>query len=303
MRRAFAASLVLFVSSCAIAQEPPPAPVPERLAVERVIPAPRAEVWNAITTREGIGSWLATAGRIELRPGGAYEIFFDPAARYGRRGSETCRVLSYVDGQMLSVSWNAPPQFEGLRGLKTFVVFQLEDGHTDGRPDGSTLVRITHDGFRSEAGWHDIRAYFATAWPNVLTALQRWFETSEDARPAPRLGDRPAWRPYIYFIRPAREGFFDGTTEEENVALHGHVRHIQSLLDTGRLVLAGPSEDPAGVPRAAGTIPMSIEAPGIVVFLAADDEEARGLMEADPAVAAGVFKAQVNRFKLSFMRQ
>ena len=49
-------------------------------------------------------------------------------------------------------------------------------------------------------------------------------------------------------------------------------------------------------------IPLEIPAPGIVVFRAHNDQEAKAIMEADPAVAAGVFKARVNPFNYAFAR-
>ena len=66
-------------------------------------------------------------------------------------------------------------------------------------------------------------------------------------------------------------------------------------------MLAGPSFEPTQYPEGSG-LALDMPAPGIVVFEAEGDEEARRIMEGDPAVKAGVFKAQVNAFKLSFVR-
>jgi uncharacterized protein len=54
------------------------------------------------------------------------------------------------------------------------------------------------------------------------------------------------------------------------------------------LILAGPFLDG--------------QAPGIIIFEAADEAEARATMEADPAVAAGVFTAELHPFRASLLR-
>lgn len=82
--------------------------------------------------------------------------------------------------------------------------------------------------------------------------------------------------------------------------MEGHVAYIKSLLSQGRLVLAGPSFEPTQYPENA--LALEQMPPGIVIFEAESDEEARRIMEGDPAVKAGVFKAQVNPFTLSFSR-
>ncbi len=69
-----------------------------------VVTAPRTAVWKAWTTPAGLTSFLAPAAHVELRPGGPFEIFFVPDAPQGARGSEGCRILSYLPEQMLAFS-------------------------------------------------------------------------------------------------------------------------------------------------------------------------------------------------------
>ena len=45
-----------------------------------------------------------------------------------------------------------------------------------------------------------------------------------------------------------------------------------------------------------------LPAAGIAVFEAESDERARQIMEHDPAVKAGLFKARVSPFSLAFLR-
>ena len=58
------------------------------------IPAEMDAVWEAWTTEEGVKSFFAPECRIELHPGGAYEMYFDLDAESGLRGGEGCRILA-----------------------------------------------------------------------------------------------------------------------------------------------------------------------------------------------------------------
>ncbi len=111
----------------------------------------------------------------------------------------------------------------------------------------------------------------------------------------------PHW---VYFVRPARAGFFDKPTPEETRVVGEHAQYIRRMLEEGRLVVAGPAFDPAYYPDGSGPgAPLEMPTPGIVIFRARDLTEAKRIMESDPAVRAGVFMARLNEFKLSFIRK
>ncbi|HSP76957.1 MAG TPA: SRPBCC domain-containing protein, partial [Myxococcaceae bacterium] len=261
------------------------------------VKAARAEVWRAFTTTEGARTFLAPDARIELRLGGAYELYFAPEAPVGSRGCDGCRVLSWVPEEMVSFTWSAPPSLPETRWQRTFVVVRLDDAG-----EGRTRVRLTHGGWKEGAEWEKTYAYFDKAWDFVLGNLKKGLESGKvipAAATAPALAAR---KHYVYFIRPARAGFFKEPTEGERTALSEHVRYIKQLLAEGRLVMAGPAFDPPQYPEG-NALALELPTPGLVVFEAEDDEEARRILEADPAVKAGVFKGRVNPFKLSFWRE
>ena len=48
---------------------------------------------------------------MDLRIGGPFELYFGgPDVPHDQRGSNGCQVLTYVPGEMLSFTWNAPPK-------------------------------------------------------------------------------------------------------------------------------------------------------------------------------------------------
>ena len=100
--------------------------IPTPLEFEEIIPAPIDVVWQAWTTVEGVRSFFAPQCTIDLRPGGAYEMYFDLDALAGLRGSEGCVVLAIEEPYMLSFTWNAPPELPRIRDHHTHVTLYLE---------------------------------------------------------------------------------------------------------------------------------------------------------------------------------
>jgi uncharacterized protein YndB with AHSA1/START domain len=133
------------------------------LVVERVVDTDPTTAWADWASTEGVTAWWhVPATRIDLRVGGEFEILFDTDAPEGTRGSEGCRYLSYVPGEMISFTWNAPPSLP-LRSQHTWVVITFTP-----TPDGRTLVRLVHTGFLEGPDWDDYMAYFGNAWDHVL---------------------------------------------------------------------------------------------------------------------------------------
>lgn len=93
---------------------------------------------------------------------------------------------------------------------------------------------------------------------------------------------------YLTILRPARAGMLTGgPTDDEARAVARHFDYLRGLCEQGVVLLAGRTQttDP-------GTI-------GLVVFQSIDDESARRLAAADPAVAAGVMTADVRPFGIA----
>jgi len=90
---------------------------------------------------------------------------------------------------------------------------------------------------------------------------------------------------WLYLLHPPRTTFADDMTDVEADAMS---RHYVRLRDDSRVVLAGPVTD--------------CTAPGIVVFEAEDETEARDFMDGDPAVREGVVTATLHPFRLSLLK-
>lgn len=89
---------------------------------------------------------------------------------------------------------------------------------------------------------------------------------------------------YILKYSPPRETFVTDATAEENEVVERHFEYLKELLAKGSLVLAGRTDDAEY---------------GIAVFKTENEAEARKIVEADPAVIAGVFKGELKLFRLA----
>ena len=146
---------------------------PARAIVKSVEVAGTLEaVWEAWTTSDGARTFFSSHVDIELRPGGRYEVLFRLTGPEGERGSEDCTVLSYLPKSMLTIEWNAPPDFGELRHLRTIVVMELESVTPD-----RTRVRLTHHGWGEGERWQDLYVYFDRAWSFVLSNLKKRFDS------------------------------------------------------------------------------------------------------------------------------
>lgn len=135
---------------------------------KREVKASVNEVWQKWTTHEGLKTFLGVDNKIELTPGGPFEIYFLMDNPPGLRGGEGNKVLSFLPQQMLSFTWNAPPTIPEVRDHehKTWVVVTLKvvDEQT-------TKVTLDHLGWLDGEKWDETYIYFDRAWDIVLDSL------------------------------------------------------------------------------------------------------------------------------------
>jgi uncharacterized protein YndB with AHSA1/START domain len=152
-----------------------------RLDKEITVAATLEEVWHSWTTEEGIASLLSSDSEIELEPGGAYEIYMGMKEpdESGLRGSEGCKLLSFIPKEMISFEWSFPPAVMSLRKAraKTWVVLRFDE------VEGGVRVRFSQLGWRAGEDWDAGYAYFDRAWSWVLGNLKQTLEKRAD-RPA-----------------------------------------------------------------------------------------------------------------------
>jgi uncharacterized protein YciI len=93
---------------------------------------------------------------------------------------------------------------------------------------------------------------------------------------------------YLYRIQPVRpEMLSEGSTPEEDDLVSQHFAYLQDLTVRGVVLLAGR------------TLTTDSGSFGIIVFQAEDDQAARAIMHADPAVRGRIFRAELFPFRIA----
>jgi uncharacterized protein YciI len=93
---------------------------------------------------------------------------------------------------------------------------------------------------------------------------------------------------FLYRVQPTRpEMLTMGSTPAEDAAITEHYHYLVRLADTGVMHLFG---------RTLNTDSSSF---GLCIFEAADEPEARAIMEDDPAVRAGVMRAELFPYRIA----
>jgi uncharacterized protein YndB with AHSA1/START domain len=137
---------------------------PEKvLVLELTIPAPRAAVWQAFATSEGLSTWLTPGAVVDLRPGGEWTAHFPG----GSTGGGT--ILSYVPEEEIVLSARAPDRFPTVRAERTRAQFHFE------ARGQSTIVRLTQTGWKNGPEWDQAYEYLAVGNAQLLATLHRRF--------------------------------------------------------------------------------------------------------------------------------
>lgn len=138
------------------------------------IPGTPEQAFDDWASEEGLKRWWIRSGlNVDLRVGGPFELYFNQHEPEGTRGSEGCQYLSYVPGEMISFTWNAPPHLP-LRSSHTWVVITFRGTHR-----GTTKVRLVHTGFLEGPDWDDYIDYFENAWGIVLHRQERLHDAKD----------------------------------------------------------------------------------------------------------------------------
>jgi len=150
-------------------REPPAGPTGYVLK-SVVVDAPAEAVYEAFTDVEQVRTFFAPDAKIELREGGAYEMYFIPDAPQGSRGGEGCTIVELEPPSAIAFTWNFPPEMPTLRDAHTLVTIRVSSFE-----EGRARVDLKQEGFRSGADWDEGREYFERSWGVVLDRLQKRF--------------------------------------------------------------------------------------------------------------------------------
>lgn len=93
---------------------------------------------------------------------------------------------------------------------------------------------------------------------------------------------------YLIMYRPPRPTFATDASPSEAEAVSRHFAYLKQKLEESTLLMAGRRDDAEF---------------GIAIIECADESAAQEIVKNDPVVAAGVFSARVDLFRLALWRE
>jgi uncharacterized protein YndB with AHSA1/START domain len=132
-----------------------------------------ADVWNAVTTSEGLMSFMAPVVHMELKTGGVFDSNYRVGAKLGDSGTIHNVVLNYVPMEMFSIKVGLTEQFpKRPRDASTlFAVLTFSDA-------GANQVLVTESmlGWSDGDDWDQVYKLFDRGNAYTLAQLARRFE-------------------------------------------------------------------------------------------------------------------------------
>jgi len=137
----------------------------KKIIITKEVDLPMERAYGLWSTSEGTQELFQTQTKIELTPFGKYEIYFIIDGKAGERGSETSKVLSYIPNEMISFTWNAPPNHPYVRNhpYQTQVIVRFYK-----LSETKTKVELYHHAWPEGEPWDAAFNYFTKAWEHVM---------------------------------------------------------------------------------------------------------------------------------------
>ena len=137
----------------------------KRLDFEVEIPATPNDVWIALSTTEGLKTWLAPETRVDLRKGGDWVVLFNGASAGGGT------IIDFVQGKSITLAAMAPETFPTVRKERTTALFEIVSSK-DGK---SSIVHLRQTGWKTGEEWDKAFDYLATGNSQLLNQLRQRF--------------------------------------------------------------------------------------------------------------------------------
>lgn len=176
MRNKIAFSLVLLLTHAPAQEQPDPqlssAAPAQPLVHSAVVDAPLAEVWKAMTTKEGITSWMVPVGEIDLRVGGKMRTSYTQGSDLKGPDVIENTIISFDPMRMFSIKIaRAPERFpfkKAMQHVWTVIYF-------DPVEENKTRVTCRMLGFDGEEESVKMRLYFLQGNQQTLDGLAKHF--------------------------------------------------------------------------------------------------------------------------------
>ena len=135
----------------------------KRLDFEVEVNASPKEIWSALTTSEGLKTWLAPEVKVELKKGGDWVVVFNGASAGGGT------ITDFIPGKSLTIAAMAPESFPTVRRERTTAVFEVKPTSNP----KTSIVRLTQTGWKTGEEWDKAFNYLAKGNAELLDQLRQ----------------------------------------------------------------------------------------------------------------------------------
>jgi uncharacterized protein YndB with AHSA1/START domain len=106
------------------------------LSFTKLLNAPIATVWHAITNREAMKQWYFDLSAFS--PEAGFEFTFNGQGKHGELYEYICKITKVVAEKLLRYSW----RYKGFEGISFVTLELVAEGNT-------TRLKLTHEGLES----------------------------------------------------------------------------------------------------------------------------------------------------------
>lgn len=141
-----------------------------------VIDAPRAKVWAAYTTKEGLESWGVAHASVDLKLGGLMRTHYDPKGKLGDAKTIENEIIAFDPERMIALRvQRAPEGFPFPKAVKSiWHVVYFEDAG-----EGRTRITCKGLGYGSDAESVKMRGFFEKGNEHTLAELKAHFAKAD----------------------------------------------------------------------------------------------------------------------------
>ena len=136
---------------------------------------PPSQLFSYFVEVSLLQSWLTPVAEVEPKPGGKYELYWEPGDR-DNNSTIGCHITAIAQDQLLSFQWRSPKQFQafanGANPLTHVTVAFIAER-------SGTRLHLVHTGWRSSADWEEARVWQEKAWSIALKELERVVQTGQ----------------------------------------------------------------------------------------------------------------------------
>ena len=127
--------------------------------------------YQLFVEKKHLEQWLTEEANIELKVGGAYELFWVPEEKEFN-STAGCKILAFKMNEFLNFEWKGPKQFHGFMNkrdpLTNVSVFFVRDN------EKKTIIHLLHTGWESTKQWDEAYDYFDNAWTMAVEKLKSY---------------------------------------------------------------------------------------------------------------------------------